>query len=64
MHTVSEQTYQRRLNQLINDVSNHTNKSELLMLMEEQVIDDSHPLDTPYTCGQYSLMDGVKGYQR
>ena len=59
MHTVSEKTYQRRLNQLIKDVSNHTNKSELLNIMEEQVIDDSHVLDDLYTDAQYSHMDRV-----
>ena len=64
MHTVSEQTYQRRLNQLIKQVSNHTNKSELLTLMEEQLRDDLHDLDNLYTDGQYSLMDGAKEDQR
>ena len=59
MHTVSDKTYQRRLNQLIKDVSNHTNKSELLNIMEEQVIDDSHVLDDLYTDAQYSHMDRV-----
>ena len=59
MHTVSDQTYQRRLNQLIKQVSNHTNKSELLNIMEEQVIDDSHVLDDLYTDAQYSHMDRV-----
>ncbi len=52
MHTVSEKTYQRRLNQLIKEVSNHTNKSELLNIMEEQLLEDRQDLESLYTSGQ------------
>jgi hypothetical protein len=40
MNTVSTRTYQRRLDQLIQDVSTHTYKGELLHIMEEQLVDD------------------------
>ena len=36
---MTEQTYNRRLNQLIIEVENHTRRDELLKLMQEQLID-------------------------
>jgi hypothetical protein len=51
----SKKTYQRRLNQLIKEVSNHTYRNELLHLMKQQVLDEN---DYPYTDGHNSFMDG------
>ena len=50
----SKKTYQRRLNQLIKEVSNHTNQTELLLIMQQQIADDTAH---PYTYGHNSLMD-------
>ena len=38
---MTEQTYNRRLNQLIIEVENHTRRDELLKLMQEQLLDDT-----------------------
>jgi hypothetical protein len=59
-NTVSTETYQRRLNQLINEVSNHTNRSELLNIMEEQLVEDSQNLGDLYTDGQYTHLDSKR----
>ena len=39
---MTEQTYNRRLNQLIIEVENHTHCDELLKLMQEQLLDDTY----------------------
>ena len=52
MITISKETYQRRLNQLIKEVSNHTNKGELLNIMEEQLLEDRQEPENLYTSGQ------------
>ena len=59
MKTVTNKAYQRRLNQLIEAVSTHTYRSELLNLMEEQLVEDTYSIETPYTNGQYSPMDKI-----
>ena len=43
---MTEQTYNRRLNQLIIEVENHTQRNELLKLMQEQLIDDTYVVGT------------------
>ena len=43
---MTEQTYSRRLNQLIVEVENHTNREELLKLMQEQLLDDTNVVTT------------------
>ncbi len=53
----SKKTYQRRLNQLIKEVSNHTNQTELLLIMQQQIADDTAH---PYTDGHNSPMDGLR----
>ena len=53
----SKKTYQRRLNQLIKEVSDHTNRAELLHIMQQQIADDSH---YPYTDGHNSPVDGLQ----
>jgi hypothetical protein len=42
---MTEQTYNRRLNQLIIEVENHTQRDELLKLMQEQLIDDTYVVE-------------------
>ena len=42
---MTEQTYNRRLNQLIIEVENHTRRDELLKLMQEQLIDDTYVVE-------------------
>ena len=42
---MTEQTYNRRLNQLIIEVENHTHCDELLKLMQEQLIDDTYVVE-------------------
>ena len=42
---MTEQTYNRRLNQLIAEVENHTHCDELLKLMQEQLIDDTYVVE-------------------
>jgi hypothetical protein len=42
---MTEQTYNRRLNQLIIEVKNHTQRNELLKLMQEQLIDDTYVVE-------------------
>lgn len=59
MKPVTDKAYQRRLNQLIEAVSTHTYRSELLNLMEEQLVEDTYSIETPYTNGQYSSMDKI-----
>ena len=41
---MTEQTYNRRLNQLIIEVENHTRRDELLKLMQEQLLDDTYEI--------------------
>jgi hypothetical protein len=41
---MTEQTYNRRLNQLIIEVENHTHHDELVKLMQEQLIDDTYEI--------------------
>ena len=41
---MTEQTYNRRLNQLIIEVENHTKRDELLKLMQEQLIEDTYEI--------------------
>ena len=38
---MTEQTFNRRLNQLIAEVKNHNHRDELLKLIEEQLLDDT-----------------------
>jgi hypothetical protein len=38
---MTEQTFNRRLNQLIAEVENHNHRDELLKLVEEQLLDDT-----------------------
>lgn len=38
---MSEQTFSRRLQQLIKQVENHPNRDEIIKLAQEQLIDDS-----------------------
>lgn len=38
---MTEQTYNRRLNQLIVEIENHNHRDELLQLMQEQLLDDT-----------------------
>jgi len=38
---MTEQTFNRRLNQLIAEVENHNYRDELLKLVEEQLLDDT-----------------------
>ena len=42
---MTEQTYNRRLNQLIVEVKSHTHRDELLKLMQEQLIDDTYVVE-------------------
>ena len=42
---MTKQTYNRRLNQLIIEVENHTQRNELLKLMQEQLIDDTYVVE-------------------
>ena len=42
---MTEQTYNRRLNQLIIEVENHTHCDELVKLMQEQLIDDTYVVE-------------------
>ena len=42
---MTEQTYNRRLNQLIIEVENHTRRDELLKLMQEQLLDDTYVME-------------------
>jgi hypothetical protein len=42
---MTEQTYNRRLNQLIIEVENHTHQDELVKLMQEQLIDDTYVME-------------------
>jgi hypothetical protein len=42
---MTEQTYNRRLNQLIIEVEDHTQRNELLKLMQEQLIDDTYVVE-------------------
>jgi hypothetical protein len=53
-NTVSKETYQRRLDQLIHDVSNHTYMGELLNIMGEQLVDDELGI---YTSSNYTHED-------
>jgi hypothetical protein len=39
---MTEQTFNRRLNQLIVEVENHNQRDELLKLMQEQLLDDTY----------------------
>jgi hypothetical protein len=57
MNTISKETYQRRLNQLIKEVATHTYKSELLNIMEEQVLETRQDLEGLYTDGQFLNSD-------
>lgn len=41
---MSEQTFSRRLSQLIQQVKNHPNREEILRLAQEQLIDDTFVL--------------------
>ena len=43
---MTEQTYSRRLNQLIVEVENHTNREELLKLMQGQLLDNTNVVTT------------------
>jgi len=52
----SRKTYQRRLNQLIKEVSNHTNREELLHIMQQQIAEDT---EHPYIDGHNSPVDGI-----
>jgi len=38
---MTEQTFNRRLNQLIAEVENHNHRDELLKLVEKQLLDDT-----------------------
>jgi hypothetical protein len=38
---MTEQTFNRRLNQLIVELESHTHREELLQLMQEQLLDDT-----------------------
>lgn len=38
---MTEQTLNRRLNQLIVELENHIHRDELLQLMQEQLLDDT-----------------------
>jgi len=38
---MTEQTFNRRLNQLIVEIENHNHRDELLQLMKEQLLDDT-----------------------
>ena len=42
---MTEQTYNRRLNQLIIEVENHTHHDELLKLMQDQLIADTYVVE-------------------
>ena len=42
---MTEQTFNRRLDQLIQDVMQHPHKDELLKLAQEQLRDDTFVLD-------------------
>ncbi len=39
---MNEQTFSRRLYQLVVDVHNHSHRDELLRIMQEQVTDDTN----------------------
>jgi len=41
---MSNTTFERRLNQLIEEVENHNHRDELLELMQEQLEDDDRAL--------------------
>lgn len=43
---MSEETFNRRLDQLIKEVMQHPHKDELLQLAQEQLADDTFVLDT------------------
>jgi hypothetical protein len=43
---MTERTFERRLQQLIADIMQHPHKDELLMLMQEQLEDDTLVLPT------------------
>ena len=42
---MTKQTYNRRLNQLIAEVKDHTQRDELLKLMQEQLLDDTYVME-------------------
>lgn len=46
MKSMSEETFNRRLDQLIKEVMQHPHKDELLQLAHQQLADDTFVLDT------------------
>ena len=45
---MNEQTFNRRFNQLVTLVNIHPHKTELLNIMQQQVVDESVIIDTKY----------------
>jgi len=45
---MNEQTFDRRYNQLVTLINIHPHKSELLNIMQQQVVDESVIIDTKY----------------
>lgn len=43
---MNEQTFNRRLNQLVTLINNHRYKDELLNIMQQQIADDSVTVNT------------------
>jgi len=46
---MTESTYERRLQQLITDIMQHPNSQEIIKLAEEQLLDDTFVLATPFS---------------
>ena len=43
---MNEQNFTRKLEQLVTELNNHPNKTELLNIMQQQIKDDTVILDT------------------